>query len=83
MIERGRVGSLAVKEGHISVSLCVDRSGKVVRTKYNPLGSNLRDPDLARKAEEVAKTYVFARDDSAPAEQCGTLTFIFKFKDLK
>jgi len=82
-ISRGNVGRLAVKEGHISISLCVDRDGKVIRTKYNPLGSNLREPDLVRKAEDCAATYVFAPDPSAPVEQCGTLTFIFKIKDIK
>ena len=80
VIKRGNVGSLAVKEGHISVSLCVDRSGKVIRTKYNSMGSNLREPDLIRKAEAMAATYIFAPDETAPVEQCGTLTFIFKFK---
>lgn len=80
VISRGNVGKLAVKEGHISISLCVDRNGKVIRTKYNPLGSNLREPDLVRKAEDCAATYVFAKDASAPVEQCGTLTFIFRFK---
>jgi len=82
-ISRGNVGSLAVKEGHISISLCVDRDGKVIRAKYNPLGSNLREPDLVRKAEDCAATYVFGPDPSAPVEQCGTLTFIFKIKDIK
>jgi hypothetical protein len=80
VISRGKVGNLAVKEGHICVSLCVDRSGKVVRTKFNPLNSNLREPDLIRKAEDVAASYIFAPDASAPVEQCGTLTFIFTFK---
>ena len=82
VIKRGNVGSLAVKEGHISISLCVDRNGKVIRKKYNPMSSsgNLREPDFIRKAEAIAATYEFAPDPTAPVEQCGTLTFIFKFK---
>jgi len=80
LVTRGNVGSIAVKEGHITVSICVDRSGKVIRTKYNPLGSNIREPDLIRKSEAVAATYIFVADQNAPIEQCGNLTFIFKIK---
>ncbi|MEP6646772.1 MAG: hypothetical protein ABJC12_06765 [Saprospiraceae bacterium] len=80
LVSRGNVGSIAVKEGHITVSICVDRNGKVIRSKYNPLGSNIREPDLIRKAEAVANTYIFVADPSAPVEQCGNLTFIFKIK---
>ncbi|HZV68740.1 MAG TPA: hypothetical protein VFG10_04320 [Saprospiraceae bacterium] len=79
-VSRGNVGSIAVKEGRITVSICVDRSGKVVRTKYNPLGSSIREPDIIRKAEAVAANYVFVEDPTAPVEQCGNLTFIFKIK---
>lgn len=80
LVSRGNVGSIAVKEGHITVSICVDRSGKVIRQKYNPMSSNIREPDLIRKAEACAATYVFAEDPLAPVEQCGNLTFIFKIK---
>ncbi len=80
LVSRGNVGSIAVKEGHMTVSICVDRTGKVIRTKFNPLGSNIREPDLIRKAEAMAATYIFVADPSAPVEQCGNLTFIFKIK---
>ena len=80
LVQRANVGSLAVKEGKVSIFICVDRSGMVVSTKYDLAGSTLKDPAFVAKAEACAKSYIFARDDDAPERQCGKLAFVFKIK---
>lgn len=80
LVQRANVGSLAVKEGRVTIYICVNRAGKVVSTKYNVAKSTLRDPSFATKAELVARDYVFAEDQSAPEMQCGNLSFIFKIQ---
>lgn len=80
LVQRANVGSLAVKEGRVSIFICVDRSGMVVSTKYDLAGSTLKDPAFIAKAEACASSYIFARDYDAPEKQCGKLAFIFRIK---
>ncbi len=80
LVQRARVERLAVKEGKVSIFICVNRDGKVISTKYDVAGSTLKDPDFIGKAEACASSYVFAPDASAPERQCGKLSFIFKIK---
>lgn len=80
LVRRANVGSLAIKEGRVSVFICVDRSGMVTSTKYDLAGSTLKDAAFIAKAEACAASYIFARDDDAPEKQCGKLSFIFKIK---
>jgi hypothetical protein len=80
LVRRANVGSLAVKEGKVSILICVDRSGMVISSKYDFAGSTLKEPAFAAKAEACASSYIFARDDDAPEKQCGKLAFIFKIK---
>lgn len=80
LVRRANVGSLAVKEGRVSIFICVERSGIVISTKYDFAGSTIKDPAFVAKAEACASSYIFARDDDAPEKQCGKLTFLFKIK---
>jgi hypothetical protein len=80
LLQRANVGRLAVKEGKISIFICVDRNGKVISTKYDLAGSTLNEPAFITKAEECAASYVFAPDIVAPEKQCGKLSFIFRIK---
>ncbi len=80
LVQRANVGRLAIKEGKVSVFICVDRTGKVISTKYDVAGSTLKDPAFIAKAEACASSYVFAPDMVAPEKQCGKLSFIFKIK---
>jgi hypothetical protein len=80
LVQRARVERLAVKEGKISIFICVNRDGSVISTKYDLAGSTLKDPDFIGKAEACASSYVFAPDATAPERQCGKLSFIFKIK---
>jgi len=74
------VGSLAIKEGKVGIFICVDRSGMVISTKYDYSGSTIKDAAFAAKAEAIASSYIFKRNDEAAEKQCGKLSFIFKIK---
>jgi len=81
LIRRANVGSLAVKPGKVSIFICVDRSGRVVSTKYDLANSTNKDAAFIAKAEEVASSYIFAvAPPTSPEKQCGKLSFIFKIK---
>lgn len=74
------VGSLAIKEGKVMIQICVDRSGMVISSKYDFTGSTNKDAAFAAKAEAIASSYIFKRNDEAAEKQCGKLSFIFKIK---
>jgi hypothetical protein len=80
VIVRANVAQIATVEGKAVVNLCVDRSGKVVYAQYDIPNSTIRDKIVLGRAEEYAKRYVFEEDATAPKEQCGRLTFIFKIQ---
>jgi hypothetical protein len=77
IIKQGAIGKLAEKPGKIAMYVCVDQSGKVVGTKYDVVASTITDPAIIAKAEEVARSYVWAADPDAPPKQCGKLTITF------
>ncbi len=78
VIRRADVARIATIEGRVVVNLCVDPLGKVVLAKYDAPNSTIRDQALLLKAQECASQYIFDQDPSAPRQQCGKLTFIFK-----
>jgi len=80
LVQRANVGSLAIKEGKVGIFICVNRSGMVISSKYDVAGSTIKDASFIAKAEAIASSYIFARDDDAPEKQCGKLAFIFKIK---
>jgi len=77
---RADVAKMSKTNGSIVVKICVNREGNVVRSEFVRQGSSITDPAQVRKAEDIAARYRFEKDYSAPAEQCGKLTFIFKVK---
>ena len=81
VIKRGNVGRIAVEQGKVVVDLCVDQGGTVTFVEYNQRKSSKVTLDLIRKAEACAQSYVFEQDFTAPEQQCGKLTFIFKFEN--
>jgi len=82
MIKRADVAKLADRDGKIAIYICVDPSGKVVGTKYDPVVSTFKDPEFIKKAEACAMSYQWAPDPKAPPKQCGKLTFSFKVQKL-
>ena len=55
-----------------------DFSLAVTRAEYEPSGSNTSNGDLVAKAIAAARKARFNADPSAPEEQKGTITYIFK-----
>lgn len=80
LVKRADVARLATKSGRVAINICVDRSGKVISSKYDLANSTIKDADFIAKAEACAASYVFAQDIGAATQQCGKLTFVFKIK---
>jgi protein TonB len=65
------------EDGTVVVDIWVNKSGKVVRAKTGARGSSTTNPILQKKAEEAAYKARFKKDEDAPFEQKGTMTFVF------
>lgn len=66
------------QQGRVIVRIWVDQQGRVTRAEYEPKGSSTTDGDLVAKAIAAARKARFNADPSAPEEQKGTITYIFK-----
>ena len=78
VIKRADVAKIAIEEGRVVVNLCVNRAGEVVYAECDKTKSTIKEPTIVAKSELCAANYVFDQDPTAPTEQCGKLTFIFK-----
>lgn len=78
VIYRADVKKLTKRNGKITVNLCVDRTGHVISAEENEELTTILDRELVEKAVSLTKRYRFEKDNSAPREQCGKLTFLFK-----
>ncbi len=76
VIYRASLENIIRQNGTFVVNICVNRSGNVTGAKYNPEGSTITEPNLVRKAMDAATKYKFERDATAPAQQCGRMTFV-------
>jgi protein TonB len=83
--ELGSRGSVSFKkpenptqeDGTVVVDIWVNRAGTVVMAKTGARGSTTTNPILQKKAEEAAYKAKFKKDEGAPFEQKGTMTFVF------
>ena len=66
------------KDGRVVVKIDVNRSGKVINAKVDPLRSNTTEKSLYDLAIKMAKTATFNNDQAAKIQQRGTITFTFK-----
>ncbi|MDZ4844997.1 MAG: hypothetical protein SH857_05540 [Chitinophagales bacterium] len=66
--------------GKVSVSIKVDRNGKVLFAKYTQKGSTTTNQKLIKLAEEAAMQAKFSPNSKVAEEQFGTITFTFKLK---
>jgi len=80
VIKRADVAKIAIQEGRVVVNLCVNQAGEVVYAECDKSKTTIKEPTIVAKSELCAANYVFDRDPTAPAEQCGKLTFIFKIE---
>lgn len=65
------------EDGKVVVEIWVNRDGKVLKAKPGARGSTTTNPTLQQKAKEAALKAKFKRDENAPFEQKGTMTFVF------
>ena len=77
---RADVRKITEQEGKITVSLCIDRSGKVVQARYDNKATSIKDKAVVRKAVYLTTRYRFEKDYTAPEVQCGKLTYIFEIE---
>lgn len=66
------------KTGRVVISVCVDKSGKVVKAEYTQKGSTTTDSELKDMAKKAALQFKFTTSEIE--EQCGTITVDFKVK---
>lgn len=81
VVKRADVKKITTETGKIVVNLCVNPSGKVVFAELNEELSTIKSKTILRKARKIASEYRFERDYTAPAKQCGKLTFIFDIEE--
>ena len=65
------------EEGHVVVAIWVDRDGNVVRAEIAK-GTDVTNKEMHNMALEAARRSKFSPDPTAPEEQKGTITYIFK-----
>ncbi len=68
------------KSGRVVVEVTVDRNGNVTKATGGVRGSTTTDADLVRVAEQAARRAKFNVNPDAPAEQIGTITYVFKLQ---
>lgn len=66
------------KDGDVTVSIKVDRSGNVITAEFTPKGSKNYDQSMVRAAIEAAKKAHFNADPNATEYQYGTITYKFR-----
>ena len=66
------------KTGRIVISVCVDKTGKVIKATYTQKGSTTTDSQLQKIARDAALQFKFTSSDIE--EQCGTITVDFKLR---
>ena len=77
VIYRADVKKIAEKEGKVVINLCINRVGLVTHVAFNREASTINDSKYVKRAMDVASDYLFEKDYTAPATQCGKLSFIF------
>lgn len=65
-------------QGTVVIRIWVDQQGRVTRAEYQPKGSNTQDGYLVGQAKAAALKAKFNASSTAPEEQMGTITYIFK-----
>lgn len=75
-----KVEDKSQKYGKIVVEITVNKEGEVVKAEPGKRGSTITDLELQKKAKKAALNTKFSRDEDAPGEQVGTMTFNFQLR---
>lgn len=68
------------KYGKIVVEITVDKNGEVVKAEAGKRGTTITDLELQNLAEKAALDTKFTKDEQAPGQQVGTMTFNFQLR---
>ena len=66
------------EQGKVVIKVWVNQQGQVVRAEAGQKGTTLARDQYVRQALEYAKKARFSASTSAPEEQIGYITYIFK-----
>lgn len=83
VISRASLEDIIGESGTFVINICVNQRGIVVGAKFNEELSTVQDKEMVRKAIAAALKYRFEADYSAPAKQCGKMTFKVERFDKK
>lgn len=78
VLHEPRIEDRSQKTGRVVISVCVDKTGKVIRAEYTQKGSTTTDSELREIARKAALQFKFTTSEIV--EQCGTITVDFKVK---
>ena len=78
VLHEPKISDNSQKTGRVVISVCVDKTGRVIKATYTQKGSTTTDSELQRIAREAALQFKFTTSDIE--EQCGTITVDFKLK---
>jgi outer membrane biosynthesis protein TonB len=78
VLHEPQINDRSQKTGRVVISVCVDKSGKVIKADYTQKGSTTTDSDLKDIARKAALQFKFTLSEIE--EQCGTITVDFKVR---
>ena len=78
VLHEPQINDRSQKTGRVVISVCVDKTGKVIKADYTQKGSTTTDSELKDIARKAALQFKFTLSEIE--EQCGTITVDFKIK---
>lgn len=78
VLHEPQINDRSQKTGTVVISVCVDKSGKVIKADYTQKGSTTTDSELKAIAKKAALQFKFTASEIE--EQCGTITVDFKVR---
>ncbi len=78
LLHEPQINDHSQKTGRVVITVCVDKSGKVIKAEYTQKGSTTTDTELKDIARKAALQFKFTTSEIE--EQCGTITVDFKLK---
>ncbi len=78
LLHEPQIQDRSQKTGRVVISVCVDKSGKVIKAEYTQKGSTTTDSELKEIARNAARQFKFTASEIE--EQCGTITVDFKIR---
>jgi hypothetical protein len=78
VLHEPKINDKSQKTGIVVISVCVDKTGKVIKADYTQKGSTTTDSELKEIARKAALQFKFTLSEIE--EQCGTITVDFKVR---